>query len=153
VGFILALAVHVGTVFDVDVSSRFPAVWLLHLGALLVFGLFVLSARGAFANALKAHEIMNHLPTSAVLAVAVVFAYGLLNGFLYQNATGGGNADLAGGQYLLTSHGRVLAHLSELEYHLHRAWELRLFSGFWLIFYFAPMVYFFFWREQPVPQV
>jgi hypothetical protein len=149
----LALAVHIATFFGVDVSSRFPGVWLLHLGALLVFGLFMLSARGAFANGMKLHEIMDHLPTSAVLAVAAVFAYTVFNFILGTNLARDGSADLAGGQYLLTSHGRVLAHLSELEYHLHRAWELRLFSGLWLIFYFVPTVYFFFWREQPARQV
>jgi hypothetical protein len=152
-GFLLALAVHIATVFGVDVSSRFPSVWLLHIGALLVFGLFVFSARGAFANGMKLHVIMDHLPTSAVLAVAVAFAYALFNFFLGTNVIGAGNAEVVAGQYVLTSHGRVLAHVSELEYHLRRAWELRLFSGHWLFFYLVPMVYFFFWREQPARQV
>jgi hypothetical protein len=82
VGFVLALAVHIGTASGIDVSSRFSAVWLLHFGSLLVFGLFVLAGRGAFVNALKAHEITDHLPGWAVVLAAVVFAYALLNGFL-----------------------------------------------------------------------
>jgi hypothetical protein len=65
-----------------------------------------------------------------------------LNGFLCLNAAPEGKADLIGGQYVLTLHGRVLAQVSELEYHLHRAYEVRLFSGLWLIFYMAPSLYF-----------
>ena|ERR1700685_1064346 len=81
------------------------------------------------------------------------FAYTLFNFFLGTNLAGDGNADVMGGQYVLASHGHVLTHVSEPEYHLHRAWELRLFSRHWLIFYFVPTVYFFFWREHPARKV
>ena len=78
----MALAVHIGTASGVDVSSRFPLVWLLHLGALLVFALFVLSARGASGNGLTPHGVIDHLPVWAVLAVAVVVAYALFDALL-----------------------------------------------------------------------
>jgi hypothetical protein len=108
-GLLLALLVHIATVTGVDVYSRLPPVWLLHLGAMLVLGLFVLSARR-----LKLDEIMCHLPLWVVIVFAVVFAYDLLNVFLCLPVTGnGGTADLVGGQYVLRSHGRVLTHLTE----------------------------------------
>jgi hypothetical protein len=82
----------------------------------------------------------------------VIFGYALLNVFLCGPYTGNGAvADVAGGQYMLTSHGHVLARLTEREYHAHRAYELRFFSGVWLVFYLMPTLYFFFWRDQLPP--
>ena len=46
------------------------------------------------------------------------------------------------GQYFLTSHGHVLAHINEAQYHLQRAYQVRLFSDFWLLFYLMPTLYF-----------
>jgi hypothetical protein len=58
-----------------------------------------------------------------------------------------GNADFVPGQYVLTSHGQVLAHLTAREYHLHRALEVRMFSGIWLLFYVISAIGLLFWRE------
>ena len=134
-GLFLALVVHIATATGVDVYALFPPVWLLHLGAILVFGLFALSGRKVFRSRLQLDEMMDHLPVWVVLVFAVVFAYALLNVFLCLPFTGnGGTADLVDGQYVLRSHGRVLAQLTEPEYHVHRAYELRFFSGIWLVF-------------------
>jgi hypothetical protein len=144
VGFTLALVVHVETIAGVDVYSRFPPVWLLHLGALLLFGLFVLSG----GHRIKPSEILYHLPTWAIMVIAAVFVYSLINFVVCESITGGSLADVLGDQYVLSSHRRVLAHISQAEYHLHRAYELRAFSGTWLVFYSVPTVYFFLWRDE-----
>jgi hypothetical protein len=148
-GFLLALLVHIATTTGVDVYSRLPSVWLLHLGAILVCGLLALSARKSFGSCLKLDEIMYHFRVWVVLVFAAVFLYAVLNVFLCLSFTGNGaTAVLVDGQYVLRSHGRVLAQLTESEYHVHRAYELRFFSGVWLVFYLMPSLYFFFWREQ-----
>ena len=148
-GFFLALLVHIATTTGVDVYSRLPSVWLLHLGAILVFGLFALFGRKVFRSCLQLDEMMYHLQVWVVLVFAVVFVYALLNVFLCLPFTGNGaTADLVDGQYVLRSHGRVLAQLKEPEYHVHRAYELRFFSGVWLVLYLMPSLYFFFWRDQ-----
>jgi hypothetical protein len=143
-GFALALVVHIETIAGVDVYSRFPAVWLLHLGALLLCGLSILSA----GYRLKPSEIVYHLPTWAIVIVATVFVYSLINFLVCASVTGGGNADMLGTQYVLVDHGRVSAHISRAEYHLHRAYELRAFSGHWIFFYLLPTVYFFLWHDD-----
>src|ERR1035438_10096819 len=100
-GFILALFVYVATVTGVDVYSRFPSAWLLHLGAILVFCLFALSALKAFPRRHKLAEIIDHFPGWVVFIFAIVFAHVLLNIFVCLPFSGGGNADLANGQYVL----------------------------------------------------
>ena len=151
VGFTLALLVHVAAVAGVDVSSRFPYVWLLHFGVFLAFIPIAFSARKGFRERrLGFDEITSHLPGWAVGLAGAMFAYALFNFILCSRFTNG-NAVTVGGHYLLVSHGRVLAHLTEREYHLHRAYEVRLFSGFWLTFFLIPGLYFLTWRDRSSP--
>jgi hypothetical protein len=143
VGFFLSLLVHLLTFAGVDVYSRIPYVWSLQLGMLLVWIPFVtLNGRGFRTQRMELlREIISGLPTRAGVLVAGVFAYTILNFFLCANLSGSGNADIVGGQCVLSSHGRILAHLTESEYHLHRANEVRMFSGLWLTFYLVPGIY------------
>jgi hypothetical protein len=82
-----------------------------------------------------------------VLAIAV-FAYSVVNICLFA-VLYNGNADSVNGEYVLSSHGRVLAHLTEPQYHLHKAIEIRGFSALWLFFYLLPCLYFWFRCERP----
>lgn len=148
VGFFLALLVHTLTLARIDVSSRFPYVWSLHVGMFLVWIPFILFERKRFrTQRMELGEIMSGLPTWASVFVAVVFAYSILNFFLRAHLSGGGNADIVDGRYVLSSHAHILAHLTENEYHLHRSFEVRMFSGLWFTFYLIPCVYLLFWRE------
>jgi hypothetical protein len=148
VGFFVSLLVHLLTFAGVDVSSRFPYVWSLHIGGLfLVWIPFVLLNRSGFGKQLKFGEMTSGVPTWASLIVAAVFAYMILNFILCDHLLGGGGADIVNGQYVLTSHGHILAHLTEREYHLDRAYELRMFSGGWLVVYLMPGLYLLFWQE------
>jgi hypothetical protein len=147
VGFFLSLLVHTLTLAHIDVASQFPYVWSLHVGMFLVWIPFVLFERKTFrTQRIKLGEIMSGLPTWASVLVAVVFAYSILNFFLCAHLSGGGNSDIVDGQYVLSSHAHILAHLTENEYHLHRSYEVRMFSGLWLTFYLIPGVYFLFWQ-------
>lgn len=139
VGFLLALVVHIATVCGVDVSDTVPYVWALHVGIFLAFAPMVVSAS---RRGINAGEILGGLPVWAIVLEGAVFAYLFVNAGLCLRVTQGGNAFMIGGQYILASHGHVLAHLTEAQYHLQRAYQVRLFSGFWLPFYLAPALYF-----------
>jgi len=148
VGFFVSLVVHLLTFAGVDVSSRFPYVWLLHAGFFFVWIPFVLlSGKGFQMRRLAIGEIMSGFPTWASVITGAMFAYAILNFFLCDRLMGGGNANIVDGQYVLASHGRFLARLTQSEYHLHKAYELRIFSGTWLVFYSIPGVFFLFWQE------
>jgi hypothetical protein len=116
-------------------------VWSLHVGLFLVYAPFVLLSRKTFGNRPTLEQITDGFPAWVIVLVVTVLAYGFLDSFRGFYLTGGGNGEIANGQYLLTSHGRFLAHLTEKEYHFHKAAELRGFSGGWFIFYLMPAVY------------
>ena len=144
VGLALALVVHVAAALGIDVYSQMPPVRLLHIGAVLLFCACVLSAA---RNHAKIGEIMSHIPAWAAVTFGTAFAYTLVNAFLSLPISGGGNAVASGGGYALMTHGRLLANLTEREYHAHRAAELRFFSGAWLLLYLTPALYFLLWRD------
>jgi hypothetical protein len=142
VGLVLALAVHIATALKVDVYSRVPLVALLHFVAIGLFGLFVLT--GGYR--LRLEEVTSRLPGWALAVVAAMIAYVVVNSVICAGLSGEGNASVLQGQYVLMSHGRVLAHISERDYHLHRAYELRLYSGIWAAACLVSAVYFILWR-------
>jgi len=144
VGLILSLAVHVAVSFGIDVYSRFPLVWALHFVAIALFGSFVVF--GGYR--LRLDEVTSHVPPWAVLVVILTGTYVLVNTVACAVLSGEGNANVRKGEYVLASHGRVLAHISERDYHLHRVIELRLFSGLWLEACLVAAVYFFLWRAS-----
>lgn len=139
-GFFLSLLVHVLTFAGINVPSRFPYVWGLHIGMFLVWIPFVLLNRTG--------KTVSVAPIWAQVIVALVFAYAMLNLLLSDSLGGRGGPDIVSGQYVLTSHGRVLAHVTETEYLMYRARELRTFSAVWMMFYVLPGVYPFFWHER-----
>jgi hypothetical protein len=141
-GFSLSLIVHITTVAGVDVASLFPAVLWLHVGAILIFIPTVLSSRKALANRAGRFSFSGVLPPWANAVFAIVVGYIMVNFLVSAHLMGNGSAAIVQGRYVLQNHGRLVDYLSEREYHLHKAYELRLFSGGWLIFYLLPAVYF-----------
>ena len=132
-GLALSLAVQVASLAGVDLSSRFPWVWLLHVGIFVVLVPFALVRRKS-----REYRIW---PTWATAILAVALGYSFLTFFLVFRHSGGGGPAITNGEFVLQSHGRVTAHLTEPEYHAQRAYELRLFSAGWILFYSAPALY------------
>jgi len=79
-----------------------------------------------------------------------VLAYAIINGVLYASLTGPGYADINNAEYVLASHGRIPTHLTEAQYHSHKASELRMFSGAWLAFWLVPASWYYFWRGRSI---
>lgn len=146
-GLVLSLAVHLATSLGLDLYSRFPLVWLLHLVAIGLFGCVALS--GGYR--LKLEEVTSQLPGWALAVAALTIIYVLVNSLVCAGLSGEGNASVFRGQYVLMSHGHVLAHISEGDYHLHRAYELRLYSGIWVASCLVSAIYFFLWRGDGEP--
>ncbi|MFN7995126.1 MAG: hypothetical protein U0Q18_16075 [Bryobacteraceae bacterium] len=140
-----AVVVHVATALGIDVCAQLPAVWLLHFGAILIFGAFVLSAR---TRQIKLANILDRLPAWVLALFGITVAYVVVNSFFSLHISGDGSAEKSGGQYVLMTHGRLLAYLTEKEFHTHRAAELRFFSGGWLLFYAMPAIYFLMWQQD-----
>jgi hypothetical protein len=151
VGFGCALIVHILTILGIDVSSQFPYVWAIHAAVMVYFvSVVLLILHAGYPSRLTLDILEDNLPAWVLLADGLFFAYMFINVLLCVSVTKGGNADVVNGQYLLMSHARVLAHLTEHEYHLQKAYELRTFSGFWLCFWAWSTSYFLFWKHVPV---
>jgi hypothetical protein len=151
-GLALTLLIHILAIAGVDISSRFPFIWAMHVAVIIYFAAAVLLLlRARYPTRRLTLDILeDNLPRWVLLADGLFLAYAVVNFVLCASLRGGGNADLVNGQYLLMSHARILAHLTEHEFHLQRAYELRLFSGGWLCFWALATSYFLFWRHVPV---
>jgi hypothetical protein len=150
VGFGVSLVVHVLTIFDIDVSSRFPYVWIM-VPAVLPYAIyFVFSIRAKVGARLTFDALQDNLPGRVVLVIGAALVYSFANDVLCLYLISPGSGDIINGEYVLTSHGKIMAHVTEAQYHLHRAYELRLFSGGWLLFWLLPLSYFLFWKHVPI---
>lgn len=138
--------------------------WPLHLGAMIVFGaMVIILARDQkikrparrpgesyfewWSNSISANrkymaEVSRSVPMMLRILCVAVFIYTLMNFALFMKNSEGGGPFNENGKYYLKSHGRVIRNLSELEYYRFRLYELRGYSGHWILFSLLPTVYF-----------
>ena len=141
-GLVSSLVVHVAAVCGVDLSSTHPQVWALHVGVFVVFFPFVFASRRVFGNKRTWTQMKEAYPRWLVGAGVVLMAYVMVNFAWGMWALDGGSPDIRDGQYVLQQHGQVIRTLSADDYRGYKAWEVRMFSGHWLIFYFMPLAFF-----------
>lgn len=138
--------------------------WPLHLGAMVAFGAMVLilvAKQKAKRPARKAGEsyltwwsnsknenqkymteIIRSAPKTIRILCAGVFLYALVNFALFMINSEGGGPFAENGKYYLKSHGHIIRELSEKEFYRFQAYELRGFSGHWILFSLIPTAYF-----------
>lgn len=148
VGFVLSLAVHISALSGIDVSAYLPSIWLLHIGVFVIFVPFVFSSRKYLGVKPGFAEIRASFPDWVIVMGIAIFAYAIINFFLFMVATEWGSPSIRNGKYILHSHGKLIRELTQAEYSSFKANEVRGFSGHWLIFYFVPFAYFMFRKES-----
>jgi hypothetical protein len=159
--WVLSVVVHLLT-FVPGVSIAVAYVWPLHLLCMFCFAsmvvVYVRSMRRAQAKshdgmysrwkesqraASEIHADMARVtPSWLRLLLGASFAYALVNFALFLRLSEGGNAQAEDGKYVLSNHGKTIRPLTSDEYHRMRAYEVRGFSGHWMLFSLAPAVYF-----------
>jgi len=150
VGLLVSVTVHSASIAGMDVASRFPGVWLLHFLALVICAAVAFFSsvihRPAGTSVLHVEAYPRSSPQGWPLwgtpVIAVAIGYAIVTFALREHVSGSGVPAIVGGQYVLQSHGRLLTNLTESDYRLHRAYELRAFSAVWIVFYLAPAIYF-----------
>ena len=147
-GWALALIVHALSIADFDIRDNVPFVWVLHFGVFVVWLPTVLilnkieelneNQQSGILNRLNpfgfVKTICKQTPTWITVIAIGGFIYNMFNFWLFKASVQGG-PDIMDGQYILQNHGKLIAYLTEQEYHHYRANEVRFFSGFWLAFY------------------
>ena len=141
-GLLLSLAVHIAALLGIDLATRFPAVWLLHVGVFVVFIPFVFQVRRVLGARPSLAAVRALCPGWALLLGVFLAGYVMLNFLLFMQGAETGGPAIRDGRYVLQVHGRVVRTLTADEYHAQQANVLRGFSGHWLIFYYVPLAYF-----------
>ena len=142
IALLSSLAVHLAALLGIDLATRFPAVWLLHLSIFVVFIPFVFQARRERGARPSGATIWALYPRWARLLGLFLAGYVALNFALFIHKTEGGSPLIRDGQFVLQAHGRFIRTLTADEYQAQQVNILRGFSGHWLIFYYVPLVYF-----------
>lgn len=135
--------------------------WPLHLAAFATFVAMVFflerqrkrhpvePVKGVFAGWRTAYRqnqefqftLLAVVPRFLQLICAAAFIYTLVNFALFAALVPGSPA-VENGTFVLQSHGRKIREISEEEYRRFRAYEVRGFSGHWMLFSLLPTVYF-----------
>ena len=56
--------------------------------------------------------------------------------------------EIVNGDYILDSHGKLVAYISQRDYLSLKGWELRFFASGWIVGYYAMMLYWWFPRQD-----
>jgi hypothetical protein len=147
-GFILSLAVHIASLFHIDVAQYFSFVWVLHLGIFVVFIPFVFISRKLFGNRLSPNFLQDNFSVQVIMLGKIILFYVVINFILFMIQSEGASPSILNGKFALTNHGKLVREITENEYHLFQARVLRGFSGHWLMFYFIPLVFFLFRKKR-----
>lgn len=138
-GFLIGLAVHSSAVLGLHPSmSDF---WFLHIGIFVVFipALMAQKHLQKPGNSPGTFQV-DLAPRWMRIGMGITLGYALINFAVFMYVTKGGSPEAREGTYVLSSHGKILRVISEVEYQNCRTWITRGFSGHWLLFYFWSMV-------------
>ncbi len=149
-GWIIGLTAHLLSVADIDVTSRVPFIWVLHVGIFVVWLPVVLKLKDdkelkeykntSFVNRLNPFSfykiIFKNAPSWMSVLAIICFYYAIVNFILFiLDADALGGANIRDGKYVLENRGKFIRNITEEEYHHAKAAMLRGFSGHWLVFY------------------
>jgi hypothetical protein len=146
--WIIGILIHVLSIADINVAEKMPLVWLLHVGIFAVWIPVVLDLRNnqevqVFQQEAKQVKtssfglfkiIFEEIPKWITILAVCGFFYAGINFVLFMFSQVG-TAVIKDGQYILSSHGKLIKTITEQEYHHFKANELRGFSGHWIAFY------------------
>jgi len=158
---VLAALVHVLSIMEIDLQEEFPFVLLLHLLVFVCFvpgfiSLFELQQAQSPSTSGRRRLTLPLLkqffagtPWWMFIIFALFLVYALVNFQLFAMESEGGGPGFIDGVYVLHNHGQIIREISQEEYHLFRANELRGFSGHWMAFFSFSMLLL--WPRKDVP--
>lgn len=165
--FLVSLIVHFITFLPHPTVSM-DLVWPIHVAIFIPFGAMLLllalqkrTPRRSLWQVLKrANEqpndqadadfdrqarvierVVHSVPLPVLILGITLLFYTIVNFVIFMGLVGGGSPAEDNGRYYLSNHGNYIRELTEDEYHQYQAYEVRGFSGHWLIFSFVPSAY------------
>lgn len=136
--------------------------WPLHLATMAVFAIMAFSlvrqqkqqpkqpAKGLLARWRAANkqnkefhsQLLGFVPRSLRDVCVATFIYAFINFALFMLIMEGGSPSVENGKYFLHNHGQKIRDISKQEYARFLAYEVRGFSGHWIVLSIIPAVYF-----------
>jgi hypothetical protein len=142
-GLIAAIYIFTASFFGLTMDKLGGKAFLLHLGIFaLAIPLVVVGRWSKGVNPFhgKPGWVLRSFQVLFLLFVAVFFAFLALSH--------AASPEIINGEYVLNSHGKIVAHISEKDYLFLKGWELRLFASGWTLGYYALMMYWWFPRRE-----
>ena len=138
-GLVSSAVAHLSTFMGINPQRVVPKVWVLHVLIFVVWIPLVISSRNACTkeNRKDFWKIATrNAPGWMKILSLTLFVYAFFN-FFYtiQVLNEGGVPSELDGKKVIHSHGRVIRELTDEEYEKHQAYEVRTFSGHWMVFY------------------
>jgi hypothetical protein len=165
--FLVSLVVHLAT-FVSPPSVSMESMWFIHLAIFVPFGSMVIIASVRQRKNIKNEKmslmyryinqyvegfefikrIFRTVPRPALIIGIILAIYIPINFILFIGRSLEGSPHEDDGRYYLSDHGTYVRELTEEEYIQYQAYEVRGFSGHWMIFSYIPLVYFGFIHDK-----
>jgi hypothetical protein len=139
---LISLAVHGLTFLGIDPMEAIPGVMWIHGLIFLPFIAALIYAEGAGGpKDQRQTKVMRHAPLWLKIITGVFFVYAFVNFTSFLILSEGGGPEMRDGGYVIASHGRIIRELTEQEYHQQQAYVVRGFSGHWMLFCSASLMF------------
>ena len=146
------MLIHILTFFS-GIEISMGKVFFMHIFAMLVFAsIFIYYKKFAIHRKGKYNiyqrfntffRILKAIPRSALAIGGIFFIYAFINFSIFFVLMEGGSPDAKNGSYYLHNHGKKIRDLTQDEYKRFQAYEVRGFSGHWIIFSLVPTIFHF----------
>ena len=87
-------------------------------------------------------------PRWAVRSMQALFVLFVAVFFTFLAMSHAASPQIVNGDYVLDSHGKIVAYISQRDYLSLKGWELRFFASGWIVGYYAMMLYWWFPRQD-----
>ena len=142
-GLIAGVYVFIASFSGLTMDKLGAKAVLLHLGVFALFIPLVIVERwGKGVNPFRGK------PRWVIRSMQIVFFLFVAVFVAFLAMSHAASPEITNGNYVLNSHGRIIAHLSEAEYLSLKGWELRFFASGWIVFYYALVMYWWFPRQN-----
>lgn len=148
IGLLLSIVVYIESLTGATFSSLFPWPIILAVGIAVVHSpIFVLERRQAKRRTLIWRALADHIPPWALNCAKLIWLVVLAHFVWLFIKSHGAAPAIADGQWVLSSHGRIVKILTEEEYLMQKAADLTVFAIVMIASYMTPMLYWWFTRK------
>ena len=142
-GLIAGIYDFIASFFGLTMENLAAKAVLLHLGIFaLAIPLVVVERWSKGVNPFRGK------PRWAVRSMQALFVLFVAVFFTFLAMSHAASPQIVNGDYVLDSHGKIVAYISQRDYLSLKGWELRFFASGWIVGYYAMMLYWWFPRQD-----